>query len=125
MLNWRQQAGGNHQRELVKRDRHAPGHRRLDRQLVVPLTNVCTNACPTMLTLAAILLEAPHRSKPRLQTARGVRKFVHAARRYSGRSPPSRSRVCMRPRWVLADERQAGGRGWRVQFQRPMPTMGG
>jgi hypothetical protein len=30
----------DHQRELVKRDRHAPGHRRLDRQLVMPSTNV-------------------------------------------------------------------------------------
>jgi hypothetical protein len=29
-----------HQREFVRRDRHAPGHRRLDRQLVMPSTDV-------------------------------------------------------------------------------------
>jgi hypothetical protein len=34
----------DHQRELVKCDRHAPGHRRLDRQLVMPSTNARVTA---------------------------------------------------------------------------------
>jgi transposase len=44
--------------------------------------------------------------------ARGVRKFVHAARRYSCRSPPSRSRRCIRPRQASsAPAGLAGGAG--------------
>jgi hypothetical protein len=44
--------------------------------------------------------------------ARRVRKPVHAARRYSCRSPPSRSRLCMRPCWSsLVSVRRVDGAG--------------
>jgi hypothetical protein len=60
----------DHQRELVKRDRHAPGHRRLDRQLVMPSTNVLDQGVAGDHDPgAAVLLEPAHRTKSCLQAA--------------------------------------------------------
>src|SRR5215216_5271856 len=51
----------DHQGELVERDRYAPGHRRLDRQLIVPSTKVLDQGMPGDHDPgAAVLLEPAH-----------------------------------------------------------------
>ena len=68
MLNWRQPPGVAHQGKLVERDRHAPGDRLLDRQLVVPSTEVLDQGIADDHDPgAAVLLELAHRPQPRLE----------------------------------------------------------
>ena len=60
----------DHQGELVERDRYAPGHRRLDRQLIVPSTKVLDQGMPGDHDPgAAVLLEPAHGTKSCLQPA--------------------------------------------------------
>ena len=52
MLNWRQPLASDHQGELVERDRHPPGDRLLDRQLIGPRRRFWTKAWPAITVLA-------------------------------------------------------------------------
>jgi hypothetical protein len=62
--------GSDRQGELVERDRHALVHWLLDRELVVPASQVLHQAMPSDdHPGAAILFEAPHQTKPCLQLA--------------------------------------------------------
>jgi hypothetical protein len=62
--------GSDRQGELVERDRHPLVHRLLDRELVVPGSQVLHEAVPSDdHPGAAILLEAPDQTKPCLQSA--------------------------------------------------------
>src|SRR4029453_512868 len=58
------------QGKLIERYRQAQGHRRLDRQLVMPWTNVLDQGVAGDHDPgAAVLLEPAHRTQPRLETA--------------------------------------------------------
>jgi hypothetical protein len=67
LVNWATAGWPDHQGELVERDRHAPSHRRFDRQLVVPSTNVLDQGVAgDHHPGAAVLPEAMYRPEARL-----------------------------------------------------------
>ena len=62
--------GSDRQGKLVERDRHAPSHRLLDRELVVASSQILHEAMPgNHDPRAAVLLEPAHGTQPRLQPA--------------------------------------------------------
>jgi hypothetical protein len=70
MVKSRHGLASDRQGKLVERDRQAPGHRLLDRELVMASSQILHEAMPGDHDPgAAVLLEPAHRTQPRLQPA--------------------------------------------------------